>query len=171
MYSTNVIFSSYRVLCHYNFSCIATFLNKRTIKKYISVVWSTLVSLAPPHIKSWLRACSLPLNSIFHWWPRHPPPLAITKCAIKVPLFRCWTPNIKPWKINIYSNIFSKVESSIFLCYVIHVLLLLGLLNQQIICWFWYKCSQNQTLKQADLDFSFIKVWNIKAMKFLTIFF
>ena len=60
--------------------------------------------------------------------------VAITKLAIKVPLFRCWTPNIKPWKINIYSNIFSKVESSIFLCYVIRVLLLHGLLNQQIIC-------------------------------------
>ena len=33
------------------------------------------------------------------------------------------------------------------------------------------KCSQNQTLEQADLDLSFIKVWNIKAMKFMTIFF
>ena len=26
-------------------------------KKYISIVWSTLASLALPHIKSWLRAC------------------------------------------------------------------------------------------------------------------
>ena len=33
------------------------------------------------------------------------------------------------------------------------------------------KWSQNQTLKQADLDLSFMKVGNIKAMKFLTIFF
>ena len=50
MYSTNVIFSSYCVLCRYNFSCIATFLNKR-IRQYKihfgSLVHFGLVSTPP----------------------------------------------------------------------------------------------------------------------------
>ena len=59
-------------------------------------------------------------NIPFQHWKRYisQSKVAITTFAIKVPLFRCWTPNIKPWKLNIFLIYFPRWKAIFFvLCY------------------------------------------------------